>query len=99
MTINQNIKKKKKDGRVQSTNQSAAPVLQQQSQEETGLGEDAAALFGHFVSGLLSVALQQIQQDLHRVLHRVHGLDGLVVLERRKQKRGNVELLILGGAI
>lgn len=73
------------------TDRSTVAVLQQQSQEEAGLGEDAAALFGDLVAGLLSVPLQQIQQNLHRVFHRVHGLDGLVVLlrEKRRGKVGN----------
>lgn len=75
--------------RVHSTDRGTVPVLQEQSQQEAGLGEDAAALLGHLVAGLLSVLLHQIQQNSHRVLHRVHGLDGLVVLVRDK-RRGKV---------
>lgn len=66
--------------RVCSTDQSAVPVLQEQSQKEAGLGEDAAALFGDLITGLLSVSLQQVQQNFHRAFHRVHRLNGLVVL-------------------
>lgn len=68
--------------RVCGTDQSAVPVLQEQSEEEAGLGEDAAALVSHFIAGLLSVPLQQVQQNFHRVFHRVHRLSGLVVLLR-----------------
>lgn len=71
---------------MRSTDQSAVPVLQEQSEKEAGLGEDAAALYGDFIAGLLSVSLQQVQQNFHRVFHRVHRLDGLVVL-----LRGNTE--------
>lgn len=76
---------------MSGTDRSAAPVLQEQSEEEAGLGEDAAALFGDLIAGPLSVPLQQIQQNFHRVLHRVHGLDGLVVLLRGK-RRGKVQV-------
>lgn len=65
---------------VCSTDQSAVPVLQENSEKEAGLSEDAAALFGNFIAGLLSVSLQQVQQDFHRVFHQVHRLNGLVVL-------------------
>lgn len=66
------------------TDRSTVPLVQEQSEEEAGLGEDAAALFGDLIAGPLSVPLQQIQQNFHRVLHRVHGLDGLVVLLREE---------------
>jgi len=55
-------------------------VLQEQSEKEAGLGEDAAALFRYSIAGLLSVFLQQVQQRLHGAFHRIHRLDGLVVL-------------------
>lgn len=61
-------------------------VLQEESEEEAGLGEDAAALFCHFIPGLLPVSLQQVQQRLQRLVHRIHRLDGLVVLTEGNQE-------------
>lgn len=80
--------------RVHSTDRSTVPLLQEQSEEEAGLGEDAATLFGDLIAGLLSVPLQQIQQNFHRVFHRVHGLDGLVVLLREKGREKVKEKLL-----
>lgn len=65
----------------------AAFVLQEESQEEAGLGEDAAALFCHLVARLLPVPLQQVQQRLHGALHSVHGLGGLMVLREGDRRR------------
>lgn len=42
------------------TDHSAFLVLQEEGEKEAGLGEDAAALFCHFIPCLLSVSLQQI---------------------------------------
>lgn len=54
---------------VFSTDHSAVLVLQEQSEKEAGLSKDAATLFSYFITGLLSVSLQQIQQNFHRVFH------------------------------
>lgn len=66
-------------------------VLQEESKKEAGLGEDAAALFCHFIPGLLPVSLQQVQQRLHRVFHQIHCLDGLVVLREETEREWVVE--------
>ena len=63
------------------TDLSPFPVLKEESQEEAGLGKDTASLVRHLTTSLLPVPLQQVQQGLHRALHAVHGLCGLMVLE------------------
>lgn len=65
-----------------STDLSAVLVLQEQSEKEAGLGEDAATLFRDLISSLLTVSLQQIQQNFQGVFHQVHCFNGLVVLLR-----------------
>lgn len=70
-----------------ATDHSTVLVLQEQRKKEAGLGEDAAALFCHFIPCLLPISLQQVQQRFHRVFHQIHRIDRLVVLREETKRK------------